>query len=197
MIRPFLAAPLLLGVLLAGCATPSYHSPVEVTRFTAPASEVPRGPIGVRPAPGEDAEDPAYAAYQTAVTEALTAAGFQVVGGVAPFIAQVDVQRATLEAGRGRGPVSVGGGASTGSYGSGLGLGVGIDLTPAPPDEIETLLSVSIRPSGGGDAVWEGRARFSASANNEYADLRTSAGKVAAALFQGFPGNSGETIEIE
>jgi len=191
------AAPLLVG-LAAGCATPSYHSPVEVTRFTsAPGSALPRGLVGVRPAPGEDATDPAYPAYQTAVTEQLTAAGFQVVGGDAPYVALINVERALLEAGRGRGPVSVGGGASTGSYGSGVGLGIGLDLTPPPPDEIDTTLGVSIRPSAGGDAIWEGRARFSASANNEYAEPTAAAGKVAAALFQGFPGNSGETIEVE
>jgi hypothetical protein len=78
-----------------------------------------------------------------------------------------------------------------------VGLGVGIDLTPPPPDEIDTTLSVSIRPSAGGDAIWEGRARFTASANNDLAAPIAAANKVAGALFQGFPGNSGETIEIE
>lgn len=194
----FIAAPLLVG-LTAACATPSFHSPVEVTRFTsAPGAALPRGPIAVRAAPGEDTADPAYAAFQTAVIEQLGTAGFQVVGPNAPYVALVDVERRMLEAGSQRGPVSVGGGASSGGYGSGVGLGVGINLTPPDPDEIDTLLSVSIRPSAGGDdAVWEGRARFTASANNEYADVTAAADKVASALFQGFPGNSGETIEVE
>ena len=94
-------------------------------------------------------------------------------------------------------PVSVGGGASTGGYGSGVGLGLGLNLSPPDPDEVDTQLAVSIRPSGGGDALWEGRARFTASVNNEYADIATAAGRVSAALFQGFPGNSGETIEVK
>ncbi len=192
-----LAAPLLVG-LTAACATRSYHSPVEVTRFTsAPAAALPRGPVAVRAAPGEDAADPAYAAYESAVMAQLGTAGFQIAGPDAPYVALVDVERRMLEADSRRGPVSVGGGASTGSYGSGVGLGVGIDLTPPDPDEIDTLLSVSIRPSAGGDAVWEGRARFTASANNEFADPAAAATKVASALFQGFPGNSGETIEVE
>ena len=150
----------------------------------------------MRAAPGEDPTDPAYAAYQTAVMEQLDAAGFQVAGDAAPYVALIDVERFVVEAGTRRGPVSVGGGASTGSYGSGVGLGVGLNLSPPDPDEIDTQLSVSIRPSAGGDALWEGRASFTASANNEYADLSVAAGKVAAALFQGFPGNSGETIEV-
>lgn len=186
-----------LAGLVAGCATPSYHSPVEVTRFTStPAGSLPLGPVGVRAAPGEDPTDPAYAVYQTAVKERLDAVGFQVAGDAAPYTAFIDVERTVFEAGKGRGPVSVGGGASTGGYGSGVGLGVGLNLTPPDPDEIVTQLSVSIRPSAGGDAIWEGRARFTASVNNEYADLTAAAGKVTAALFEGFPGNSGETIEV-
>lgn len=183
--------------LVAGCATPSFHSPVEVTRFAAaPAGEVPRGSIAVRAAPGDEAGEPAFAAYRAAVSDQLGAHGFPSAGDGAQYVALVDVERRTLEAGDRRGPVSVGGGASTGSYGSGVGLGVGLNLSPPDPDVIDTELSVSIRPAAGGDAIWEGRARFTASVNNEYADPAASAAKVSAALFQGFPGNSGETIEV-
>jgi len=186
------------ALLVAGCASPSYYSPVEVTRFTsAPASSLPRGPIGVRAAPGEDPADPAYAVYQTAVVEQLDAAGFQVAGGAAPYTALIDIERWVEQPGGQRSPVSVGGGASTGSFGSGVGLGVGIDLSPPDPERIETELAVSIRPSAGGDAIWEGRARFTATANSEYADLTAAATRMAAALFEGFPGNSGETIEVQ
>jgi hypothetical protein len=184
--------------LLAGCAAPAYYSPVEVTRFVAPTPDaVPRGPIGVRPAPGQDPQDPAYAVYQTAVIEALDRNGFQVSSDVAPFMALIDVERWVIEGGQRRGPVSVGGGASTGSFGSGVGLGIGIDLSGPDPERIETQLSVSIRPSAGGQAVWEGRARFTATDNSEFADPQAAAARMAEALFQGFPGNSGETIEVE
>ena len=53
-----------------------------------------------------------------------------------------------------------------------------------------------IKPSGGINALWEGRARFTASANSDYADQRAAAAKLADALFSGFPGRSGETIEV-
>ena len=194
----FIPAALALAAFAAGCSTPSYYSPVEVTRFTGtPAEEIPRGPIGVAPAPGEDPTDPAYAAYQTALLEALDRNGFQVAGDDAPYIALIDVERWIAEPGGRRSPVSVGGGASTGSFGSGVGLGVGIDLSGPDPEEIGTELSVSIRPAVGGDAIWEGRARFTATANSEYADLEAAAARVTEALFEGFPGNSGETIEVE
>lgn len=191
-------ATLLLATLATGCSTPSYYSPVEVTRFSASSAEqIPRGPISVAPAPGEDPTDPVYAVYQTALVEALDRNGFQVTGDAAPFIALIDVERWVVQPGERRGPVSVGGGASTGSYGSGVGLGVGIDLSGPDPDEIGTELSVGIRPSAGGNAIWEGRARFTATANSEYADLEAAAARVAGALFEGFPGNSGETIEVK
>jgi len=186
------------ALLVAGCASPSYYSPVEVTRFTsAPASSLPRGPVGVQAAPGEDPTDPAYAVYQTAVTDQLDAVGFQVAGHGAPYVALIDVERWVEGSNGRRSPVSVGGGASTGSFGSGVGLGVGINLSPPDPERIETELSVSIRPSAGGEAIWEGRARFTATGNSEYADLTAAATRVTEALFEGFPGNSGETIEVQ
>ena len=185
--------------LVAGCAsTRSYSSPVEVTRFVAQDTDsVPRGPIGVRAAPGQDAASLEYAAFQTAVMEQLGEQGFQVAGDAAPYVALIEVQRSVLEGGRGRGPVSVGGGASTGTFGSGVGLGIGLDLSGPDPDTVQTQLAVSIRPSAGGDAVWEGRAGFVATVNNDDAETTAAAQRVAEALFRGFPGNSGETIEVE
>jgi hypothetical protein len=53
-----------------------------------------------------------------------------------------------------------------------------------------------IKPAAGGTALWEGRARFAASTNSDYAESQAAAAKLAAALFGGFPGQSGETIEV-
>jgi hypothetical protein len=76
-------------------------------------------------------------------------------------------------------------------------MGVGINLGGnRPSEQIDTQLHVMIRPSAGGNALWEGRARFSATANSQFADQRAAAGKLADALFSGFPGRSGETIEV-
>ena len=118
---------------------------------------------------------------------------------MAPQVAEVRVERCRrASAGGRRSPVSVGVGGSTGSYGSGVGAGVGIDLggNGARPSSIDTELRVMIKPSGGGNALWEGRARFTATANSDFADQRAAAGKLADALFDGFPGRSGETIEV-
>jgi len=189
-----------MAPLLASCASaPAYYSPVEVTRFVAPTpGSVPKGPIGVRPAPGEDAAaDRDYAVFQSAIAEQLGQSGFQVAGDAAPYVALISVERWVQEGEQRRGPVSVGGGASTGTFGSGVGLGIGIDLSGPEPERTETELSVSIRPAAGGAALWEGRARFTASANSDFAATQAAAARMSEALFRGFPGNSGETIEVE
>ena len=49
----------------------------------------------------------------------------------------------------------------------------------------------------GGTALWEGRSRFTATANSGFADTQAAATRLADALFGGFPGQSGETIEVE
>jgi hypothetical protein len=184
-------------VLLAACATPAYVSPVEVTRFSDDvAGSLGRGPIAVVSAPGTDAGSFEAAAYQAAVSEELAQLGYVVTGDMAQQVAEVSVQRFVAHADGGRSPVDVGVGGSTGSYGSGVGVGVGINLGGRPADRIDTELRVMIKPSGGTNALWEGRANFTATTNSNYADQRAAAGKLADALFRGFPGRSGETIEV-
>jgi hypothetical protein len=185
------------AALVAGCATPAYVSPVEVTRFVG---DQPRalgsGPIAVQAAPGTRADSWEYAAFHAAVTDELAKLGYLVTGDMAQQIAEISVQRFIDRGGGRRSPVDVGVGGSTGTYGSGVGVGIGLNLGGRPADRIDTELRVAIKPSGGVDALWEGRARFTATDNSAYADQRAAAAKLAGALFSGFPGRSGETIEV-
>ena len=189
---------LALAAAAAGCTTPAYVSPVEVTRFTGPAPQLlGTGPIAVRAAPGEPPDSWEYAAFQTAVAEELAELGYTVTGGDADQVAEIRVQRFVQQGERRRSPVSVGVGGSTGGWGSGVGAGIGINLGGGGSAErIDTQLQVMIRPTAGGDALWEGRANFTATTNSDYADQRAAAAKLADALFDGFPGRSGETIEV-
>ena len=183
--------------LLAGCTTPAYVSPVEVTRFTGESpAMLGGGLIAVVPAPGTPADSWEYSAFQSAVSSELAELGYNVTGDMAQQVAEISVRRMVAQAGGRRSPVSVGVGGSTGSYGSGVGMGVGINLGGRPADSIDTELRVVIKPSGGVNNLWEGRARFTATSNSNYADQRAAAGKLADALFDGFPGRSGETIEV-
>ncbi len=187
------------GLLLSACAAPAYVSPVEVTRFAAPAAQLGSGTISLRPAPGtEDGLE--FGIYRAAVANELERLGYRVVPDMGAQVALIGLREAVIEPGRQDGPVSVGGGGSVGSYGSGVGLGVGINLNSLagpPADRIERLLSVSIRSADAPANLWEGRAAFTASTDSAFAEDAPAASRAAAALFQGFPGNSGETIEVE
>jgi len=194
--RAAFAAPLVAAALLGACTT-NYVSPVEVTRFVGEEPALlGNGPIAVRAGAGMDPQSLEYSVFQTAVGEELAQLGYTVVGGDAVQVAEITVERFVSAQGRDRSPVNVGVGGSTGSYGSGLGVGIGLDLSGPPPEEVDTQLRVVIRPTAGGMALWEGRARFTATANNDAAEAQASATKLADALFAGFPGESGETIQV-
>ena len=184
---------------LAGC-TQTVISPVSVTRFVAPQpAQLGRGTIAVRAAPGVPGNTLEFSQWQQAVAAELSRLGYQVVpeGSVASQVAELRIERFVDTPERRRGPVNVGVGGSTGYYGSGMGVGVGIDLSGPPPEVTANHLGVTIRDNGTGQALWEGRAEFSASRNSLYAGAQAAAQKMAAALFAGFPGESGETIEVK
>lgn len=195
---PAFAIMLPLCAIAAACATPAYVSPVEVTRFAGTAAPVPvQASISIAPAPGTDPASPEYAAFAAALAEQLAALGYSVADSGGEQVALLAlVQGVTMPEDR-RGPVSVGGGAGVGSHGSGMGLGIGIDLTPRAGERISTRLAVAIRMAAGGGNLWEGRAQMSATANSDYGTADAAARRMAAALFAGFPGASGETVIVE
>jgi len=183
---------------LAACSTPGWVSPVEVTRFVGSApAQLGSGTISISAGPMIEEPSVEYGMYRDALASELTALGYRVVDGAASQVATLAIDERVVEAGRRRGPVSVGGGAGVGSYGSGVGLGLGIDLSPPPADQVERQVSVTIRPSAGGQNLWEGRARYAATVNHEFAAPAAAATRSMDALFAGFPGNSGETVEVE
>lgn len=194
--RCLVLLPAFAALAVAGCVAPM--GPVQVTRFHIPdAAVLGRGTIAVEPAPGISAGSLEWQAYRAAVARQLALAGYsEAASGTGTQVAQVRLDRRTYRPERNRGPVSVGVGGGTGSYGSGLGVGVGIDLSGRPPEQVETELGVMIKQRAGMRTLWEGRASFTVRANSPLAQSDLGAAKVAAALFKGFPGQSGETIEV-
>ena len=183
------------GLALAGCVAPV--GPVEVTRFHVPdLAQLTRGSITVEAASGEDPASLELRAYQSAVARQLVMLGYSEAAGAAQ-VAQVRVRRETWQPEKAGSPVSVGVGGSTGSYGSGVGIGLGFDLSGKPPAQTRTELSVTIKDKASGAPLWEGRANFTVRADSPLAGTDLGAPKLAAALFQGFPGNSGETITVK
>ena len=193
------AAILLLATAaLGGCVAPV--GPVEVTRFhdATLLERVGRGTIAVEAAPGMDAGSLELRSYQAAVIRQLTMLGYREAraGTSAAQVALVRLERRAFRPGRGKGPVSVGVGGGTGSYGSGVGMGIGLDLSGPPPEQVTTELGVQIRDRASSKTVWEGRASFTVRASSPLANTELGAAKMTEALFAGFPGNSGETIEV-
>ena len=194
---PFAALAIALGAL-AGCVAPV--GPVEVTRFHVPElAALGRGAIAIEPAPGQDGASLEFRSSAAAVARQLTLLGYSEQTGDAGSaqVAVLRLERHTLRPDRARSPVSVGLGGQTGSYGSGVGLGIGLDLSGPPPEQVETLLGVTIRQRASGRALWEGKATFAVRSSSPLASTQLGAAKLADALFKGFPGTSGRTIQVK
>jgi hypothetical protein len=193
-IRAFVIAA---ALTLSGCVTPV--GPVEVTRFhAADVSMLGKGTISVEPAPGMDAGNLEWQSYRAAVMRQLVLLGYtEAAPGAGAQVATMTLSRQTFQPEGGRSPVSVGVGGSTGSYGSGLGVGIGLNLSPKPSAQVATDLAVTIRDRTSGAALWEGRASFAVSSKSPLASTALGAPKMTEALFKGFPGQSGETIEVK
>jgi len=97
--------------------------------------------------------------------------------------------------------VGLGGGGGGGGYrGGGLGLGGGISFPIGRPKYRAIALTdmqVQIRRRSDQTIIWEGRAQTSADERARDAQPDMVARKLAAALFQGFPGESGRTITVK
>jgi hypothetical protein len=187
-----------VGLLaLGGCVAPV--GPVEVTRFHLPDTSVlGKGTIAVEPAPGQNGDSMEFRSYAAAVEQQLAAVGYSIAPGTASSqVALLKLDRQTSRPERARGPVSVGVGGAAGSWGSGAGVGVGIDLSGPPPQQIETSMAVAIKDRAAGTRLWEGRASFTVRASSPLASTQLGAPKLAEALFKDFPGNSGETIQVQ
>jgi len=187
----------LLPVLASACVAPV--GPVSVTRFHVAELAAPKGAIRVAAAPGVDPAGLEIRSYQGAVAGELARLGYAVMpvdAAVDPAaaVAEVRVSREQDLAARNESPVRIGLGGATGSYGSGVGLGFSFPIGRPPAPPVTTTLAVRI--SAGGRAQWEGRASFTVAATSPLAGTQLAAPKLAAALFAGFPGNSGQTIEV-
>ncbi|WP_340587450.1 DUF4136 domain-containing protein [Erythrobacter alti] len=188
--------------LVTGCATPSYVSPVEVTRYVGETpSFLGQGTIAITASPTVDAESLEFGIYRDAVRQELESLGYRIVAVNGGQVAMIDLEAFVAEDERRRSGVGVGAGGSTGSYGSGVGVGVGIDLgsllSGAPAERIERQLFVAIKSPEGDTNLWEGRASMVATSNSDYASEAAAATRMVDALFADFPGISGETIEVE
>ena len=192
----YAAIALTAALMVAGCATAPVSLPVEVTRYRV--DEVGRGPIAIVAKDG-DPQDVEFKAYAAAIADALTKQGYTVLpdGQRGIYVAQVSIatDRRTE---RTRSPVSVGLGGGTWS-GGGVGLGGGISFPIGrgkPREDVAIKLTVNIVTREGA-GVWEGQALGHDIRTAGTGDLAATAARMANALFTGFPGESGRTIEVK
>jgi hypothetical protein len=206
--RSWLLAPVLLAAApaLAG-------EPVEVTRFHTPETMARLGPgwVEVVAAPGLDSASLETRALLDGVARELGRAGFAASGtaGQVARVAEVRLTRDAVEGGtvvrRGGPAVNVGVGVGSGWGGGfrrhggtrvGVGLGVGFPVGGGSRSRevVDSELSVTIRDKASGAPLWEGRSNVRT--GRREADRPEVAAQLAAALFSGFPGRSGETIEV-
>jgi hypothetical protein len=194
-----------LASLTAGCATTQRASPIDVTRFHL-GSPVEPGNFTVEPLRTNATISPEYQTYADAVSREMGRLGFTptrtTVAGDSRYIVSV----AFLRAARGYvdkpAPFSIGLGAGGGSFGrrSGVGLGGGVTL-PIGGDRQQAVigseLSAQIRRRTDNTVVWEGRAITESLEGSAGGQPIAVADKLAAALFRGFPGESGITTTVK
>ena len=188
------------ALLVSGCATAPAGFPTEVTRYRV--DEVGRGTIALVPDQGID-NGPEYQAYALAVGDALSKQGYTLVpdGSKSVYVAKIGF-RADARPVRERSPFSIGlgGGTWSGGRGGGVGLGGGVSFPIGrgrQREDVASLLSVKINQREGDLGVWEGRAQSRAIGVVGSSEAGKLAPKLATALFTGFPGESGRTIEVK
>jgi hypothetical protein len=197
MMRKVTIAVLIASLALGGCVVPT--GPVEVTRFNRVAEGIPygTGSFSVRVVgEGDPGSGLITAPYTAAVSREMQRIGYSENPKSSDVVAEIAVSSQDNLPPR-QNPVSVGVGGSTGSYGSGVGLGIGINLGGGPKATRSTILSVKIRRATDNLVIWEGSAQQNAGVKSPAAQPGIAASKLATALFQGFPGKSGETIQVK
>ena len=186
---------------LAACTTGGLP-PTQVVRYHLD-QPVTRGTVAVQPLTPEAGGALSFAPFAAAVQAQLVTLGYSVApaGTLPDFVALADVHRDQQIGPPRRSPISIGLGAGGSSFGRGggvgLGGGVGFPIGGGRGRPVLlTDLSVTIKRRADQTAVWEGHARGVVDARAPDANADAQAGRLAGALFAGFPGESGRTIEV-
>lgn len=185
------------SLALAGCAAQVPQT--QVTRFHLGQPIAP-GDVAIEPRDPAAINSLEFKTYADVVGAELARIGFRLAPGVArsELVALVDVMRGSREDIAARSPFSIGIGGGT--FGRNVGVGGGVTFPVGKPrsrEVVMTELAVQLKRRSEGTVIWEGRARTEARGDTPYADPDAAVRKLAAALFTGFPGESGRTITVK
>ena len=205
MARPLFAKALLIGAAfaLAGCAAQIPES--RVTRFHLGQPIAP-GQIAVEPRDPSLSQDLEFQSYARIVQSELSRLGFDsaTILSKSELVAVTEVRRSWRPTGQTSGSsMSIGlGGASGGGWRGGTSVGLGGSISfplGRQKEQMDVLTELSVRLKRRSDStvIWEGRAESVVRDGTPYANPEASVQRLAQALFQGFPGRSGEIITVK
>ncbi|MGK6354759.1 DUF4136 domain-containing protein [Sphingomonas sp. DT-207] len=190
------------ALLAGGCAQSYRPSPVDVTRYHL-GQPFERTTVTIEPMQGSGTPSPEYQMYADAVAAELAQLGYVRSTSNMPsgYIAGVAFIRAPKGMFRERPPVSigVGGGSYSGGWsgGGGVGAGVSFGVGGKTRQVVSSELWVQLRRRSDNTVIWEGRALTDSVSGTSGSDPRDQAARLADALFQGFPGESGVTTTVK
>lgn len=195
MSRYGIASALMASLLVAGCST---APETRVTRFHL-NQPIARGQIQVEPARPGDRGSLEFQTYANIVGRELARLGFNEAPGLTTSeqVAAIAVERGTRESLR-RSGLTIGLGGGNYGWNGGVGGGVSFPVGGNRSKEVVgTRLIVQIKRRSDATTIWEGRAETEAPAGSPAAQPGEAVAKLAAALFQDFPGVSGRTITVK
>ena len=185
---------------LAGCATDQgmgVRDGASITRFHL-GQPIARGEIRVEPSDPAAANSLEFAQLAAPVERELARLGWRIAQSNARSeqVAIVRVEQGARAASRGGGlSIGLGGGSFGRRSGVGVGVGTTVPVGGSGPIVV-TELAVRIQRRSDATVAWEGRAQLEARAGSPLANPAAAADRLAFALFQDFPGESGRTIRV-
>ncbi|WP_439534519.1 DUF4136 domain-containing protein [Polymorphobacter sp.] len=189
---PALLAPALL--IVAGCAT---TPTADVTRFHL-GQPIPFDTISlVSPGAGPTLEEQQR---QNAVSAELARLGFRPVpnDGKSAYVATLRAEQSSHEGAPQGSRFSIGLGGGT--FGRNVGVGGGVNIPVggerAGPRVFGNLVMLEIKRRSDNSIVWEGRAMQEVSEKAGGASLNAAVPQLVRALFDGFPGPSGQMVKV-
>ncbi|MGQ0589284.1 MAG: DUF4136 domain-containing protein [Sphingosinicella sp.] len=198
MMKKSVAFFAIAAAALAGCATDQgmgVREGASVTRFHL-GQPIARGEIRVEPSDPAAASSLEFGQLAAPVERELARLGWTIARGNARSeqVAVVRVEQGSRAASRGGG-LSIGLGGGSFGRRSGVGVGGTIPVGGSGPIVV-TELEVRIQRRSDATVAWEGRAQTEARAGSPLANPIAAADRLAIALFQDFPGESGRTIRV-
>lgn len=173
---------------------------VTVARFVAEggaAEALGKGTISAIGAPsGSGADSRELATYEAAVIDQLAQIGYKTdipAGGAAQLV-ELHISHDEVAPQEIKKPVSGEATVGVSNRGSMVGLAVAVDLSKPKGALVATRLEARIRDRVSGTVLWEGRADTITREDSDKWSQGAIAARLASALFDRFPGNSGEMV---